>query len=198
MHALILALLLIAASATANEVSDQLAGCDTCHGLDGVARWAEVPNLSGLPEIVVANSLYDFRGRQRPCRGLDCAGQGDCPPEDMCELAASLSDGQIDLLARRYSSQPFSPAANEYDPALASVGQTLHESGCATCHTKGGSDPLDQASILRGQNTEYLRRALDDYMAGRRLGEHRMVDDFKTMTQDDAEALLNYYASPLR
>ena len=36
--------------------------CQVCHGPDGVARWPDIPNISGLPEVVIANALYDACG----------------------------------------------------------------------------------------------------------------------------------------
>lgn len=195
MRVLIAALLLMGAATAMAESSDSLAQCDNCHGVDGVARWPEVPNISGLPEVVIANALYDFKGHERPCRKLECAGEEGCPDDDMCGVTRHLSDGQIDGLARRYAAQPFGPTANEFDVELAERGRKVHGQACGHCHTRGGSDPLDQASILKGQNSEYIRRALGDYVEGRRLGEHAMVEEFRIFTTEDIEALVNFYAS---
>jgi len=35
--------------------------CQTCHGLDGLSRLPEAPNLGGQPEIYLTKSLDDFR-----------------------------------------------------------------------------------------------------------------------------------------
>lgn len=182
-----------AAAADNDELTES---CQVCHGPDGISRWPDIPNISGLPEIVVANALYDFRGRARPCRKAACGPAGTCPDVDMCELATAFSDEEIDLYARHYASQAFSPSVAEVDPALASAGQALHEQYCEICHTAGGSDPLDEASILRGQNREYLRHAMDDFRARRRVDEAPMTRAFEKIDDAGVEALLHFYATP--
>ena len=171
--------------------------CEDCHGPDGVSRWGDVPNISGLPEIVIANALYDFRGRMRPCRAPSCADDGECPPIDMCDISRPLSDGEMDIIARYYAAQPFSGSVAEYDKEKAGVGAAIHEQHCEICHTAGGSDPMDEASILRGQNMEYLRNAMEDYRSGTRLGEDAMLRRFRKLDDTELDALVHFYASPM-
>jgi sulfide dehydrogenase cytochrome subunit len=172
--------------------------CQVCHGPDGVARWPDIPNISGLPEVVIANALYDFRGRARPCRSAACAATGDCPEADMCALSAGLTDEEIERFARYYAAQPFSPSVAAIKLDKAARGETLHERRCEECHSDGGSNPKDQASILRGQNLDYLRTAIDDYRAGRRALEEPMAKAIGDLSDDDIEALLHFYGSPTR
>ena len=35
--------------------------CQTCHGLDGLSKLPEAPNLGGQPEPFLINALNDFR-----------------------------------------------------------------------------------------------------------------------------------------
>jgi sulfide dehydrogenase cytochrome subunit len=187
---------LLLPGAAAADMVKLTESCQVCHGPDGVSRWPDIPNISGLPEIVIANALYDFRGRARPCRKAACGPAGTCPDVEMCELSTGLSDEEIDLYARYYASQAFSPSVAEIDPALASAGEALHEQYCERCHTSGGSDPLDEASILRGQNREYLRNAMEDFRARRRVDEAPMTSAFEKIDDAGLEALLHYYATP--
>jgi cytochrome c553 len=54
-------------SAPAHASGDIKAGrqkalqCQTCHGLDGLSKLPEAPNLGGQPEVYLAKSLDDFR-----------------------------------------------------------------------------------------------------------------------------------------
>jgi sulfide dehydrogenase cytochrome subunit len=187
---------LIAESAEA----DFTAQCEVCHGPDGVSRWSDIPNISGLPEVVVANALYDFRGRARPCRVGECGPQETCPDASMCYVSHELDDGEIDRYATYYSSQPFSPSApdTELDPEVVAAGREVHDRLCEACHTQGGSSPLDQASILRGQNTAYLRNAMADFREGRRVQEAAMAEAMAVLSDGETEALLQFYASPMR
>ena len=179
--------------------TDLVKSCAVCHGPDGVSRWSDVPNIAGLPEVVIANALYDFRGHSRPCRKAACAADGACPDDDMCEVAKPLSDGEMDVIARYYSARPFSPSVADYDVAKASIGAGIHEQRCEVCHSGGGSDPKDEASILRGQNMDYIRNALSDYRSGDRLGEEAMLKhlNVKALDDDQVDALVNFYASPM-
>ena len=54
-------------SAPAHAAGDAKAGrqkalqCQTCHGLDGLSKLPEAPNLGGQPEPFLVNALNDFR-----------------------------------------------------------------------------------------------------------------------------------------
>lgn len=170
--------------------------CQVCHGPDGVSRWPDIPNISGLPEVVISNALYDFRGRARPCRQAACAASGDCPAVDKCTMAVGLSGEDIARFARYFASQPFSPSVAETDPALVAHGKAIHDASCEECHTGGGSNPQDEASILRGQNVEYLRHAMTDYREERRQAEEAMAISKEALSEEDIEALLHFYGSP--
>ncbi len=197
-----LLVLLPASAAVSEETSDAAftAQCEVCHGPDGVSRWADIPNISGLPEVVIANALYDFRGRARPCRTAECGPKESCPDADMCYLSHELGEGQIERYAAFYSAQPFSPSAPdvEIEPTLVTAGAQIHARRCEQCHTRGGSSPLDQASILRGQNMAYLRNAMADFRAGERGQEEAMPEAVAALSDEDVEALLHFYASPSR
>lgn len=192
----------LTASALGQETGEATftAQCEVCHGPNGVSRWPDIPNISGLPRVVIANALYDFRGRARPCRTGECGPKETCPDADMCYLSHELEDAAIDRYADFYSSQPFSPSAPdiELDPELIVAGGQLHARLCESCHTEGGANPLDQASILRGQNLAYLRNAMGDFRTGERLQEAAMAEAIAQLSDRDTEALLHYYASPRR
>ena len=196
MRIVIIISLLLATVAVADDSGGIVELCAACHGADGVSRWGDVPNISGLPDVVIANALYDFRGHERPCRKPSCAAVGECPDMDMCEISKPFSDDTIDTLGRIFSERPFSLSVAEYDPQLAAVGKRIHDSDCERCHTHGGGDPLDEASILRGQNMEYIRNAIADYRAKHRMGEQPMLDKIEKINDEEAEALVHFYASP--
>jgi cytochrome c553 len=62
-----IALLLRLLSSPAHAAGDIKAGrqnalqCQTCHGLDGLSKLPEAPNLGGQPEPYLVKSLDDFR-----------------------------------------------------------------------------------------------------------------------------------------
>lgn len=61
--------------------------CQACHGLDGVSRLAEAPNLSGQVEPYLVKALQDYRSgtRQNEMMTLMAAALKD---EDIADLAA--------------------------------------------------------------------------------------------------------------
>jgi sulfide dehydrogenase cytochrome subunit len=170
--------------------------CTHCHGQSGPSPHPDVPTIHGLPEIVIDIALYDFRGGLRTCRAPACAGEG-CPAMSMCDVAKPLLDEDIEALARWYGAQPFVPAADPFDPALAAQGRVLHDEQCEICHSAGGTDPQDEASILRGQRMEYLRAALEDFREQRRTAVEPMDRKIRALTPQQLEALVHFYASPV-
>lgn len=85
--------LLFAAEATAADIGTGKAKakmCAACHGLDGLSKVADAPNLAGNGELYLARQLKAFRGGERK-------------HPQMSVIAASLSDEDIAHLAAWYS-----------------------------------------------------------------------------------------------
>jgi cytochrome c553 len=67
--------------------------CQTCHGLDGMAKLPEAPNLAGQSEAYLVKALKDFRSGTRR--------------NDMMSLViANLKDADIADLAAYYAAIP--------------------------------------------------------------------------------------------
>ncbi len=177
------ALLVIVGSAVADG-SRALKMCVGCHGADGRGTEADVPIIAGIPPLVQEDALYAYRDGDRNCGAKPL----------MCKSVSMLSEDQIVELAAHFAAMPYAPAREDFDAALAEKGKSLHMGGCAICH--GADDPGDaEASILHGQRKEYLRYALQQYAAGEREQLPAMEKKTKLLSNDDIEALLNYYAS---
>jgi cytochrome c553 len=72
--------------------------CQTCHGLDGMAKLPEAPNLAGQSEVYLVKTLKDFRSRARK--------------NDMMSLAiANLKDADFADLAAYYAAIPVTVGA---------------------------------------------------------------------------------------
>lgn len=65
--------------------------CQTCHGIDGIAKIPIAPNLAGESQIYLEKQLKDFRSGARE-------------NEMMSVVAAKLTDEQISDLAAWYAS----------------------------------------------------------------------------------------------
>lgn len=93
---LLLAALVVAAASPSLAAGDAAAGkrkalaCQTCHGLDGLSKLPEAPNLAGQPEPYLVKALDEFR-------------KGVRKNEMMSIVAQSLSDADIADLAAYYA-----------------------------------------------------------------------------------------------
>ena len=65
-RAILLAACVAAPACATPAQNDFLSGCVPCHGLDGIGRDAEVPNLAGQNEAYLVNQLRAFhQGRRK-------------------------------------------------------------------------------------------------------------------------------------
>ena len=185
MQLVLLSMLTISvATAVEKPESKEFKLCVNCHGEDGLSEKEEVPIIAGVPAIVQEDALYAYRDEARTC--------GENPM--MCKLAVKLSDEQIQEFAAYYAAQPFKPAGDPYDEALAEKGEAIHEELCVKCH--GTPEEIDlEAGMLFGQKKGYLRYALSQYAAGEREQLPAMAEKTEGLSDEQIEALLNYYAS---
>ena len=185
------------AGLVAQAEPSEVAFCAVCHGQTGPSPYTGVPTIHGLPEGVIENALYSFREGLRPCRTTACSAAGACPDISMCDIVGSMSDAELAELAEWYAAQPFAPHQDPFDPELAAVGRELHNEHCEICHTNFGSDPIDDASMLRGQRKAYLRTALEDFQQGRRsIGLAAMEDLIKGFSDEQLDALAEFFSGP--
>jgi len=181
---------------SAQDLDATIATCNGCHGNNGVSQWSDVPTIAGIPEFVAADALYIFRDGDRPCNE-SAFRQGDTsrPATTMCAITADLSDAMLDDLAAHYFELPFVAAKQDFDAGLAATGKAVHEDKCERCHSNGGTNPDDEASILGGQWMDYLAASLAEYRSGEREQPGQMEEKINELSDDDVKALLNYYAS---
>jgi sulfide dehydrogenase cytochrome subunit len=170
--------------------------CDTCHGKDGASTDPEYPSIGGISRKYMEFNLEDYKARKRPCPETTFrSGPSKGKKTDMCELTKDLSNGDISALAKMYSGKKFVKMTQKFDPALAKKGKAVHEENCEKCHANDGTDVKDDAGMLAGQSTPYLRKTLQEYKAGKRKMEQKMQPAIESLDAAAIEWLLNYYAS---
>lgn len=180
--------LLMAASAWSAPDPKLIASCNACHGPNGISTRANVPSLAGISTTVQVATLKAFKSKSRPC--------GHVAGGDMCSVAARLSDADAAALADYYSKLPHTAVKQATDPAQAAAGKALAAHNCEGCHSKGGSDPSDDAGILAGQPVAWLKSAISAYKAGKIPQQEKMMKDKLSRLSDaDVEALAQYYGS---
>jgi cytochrome c553 len=93
----IVAVLLVGATIPAYSApakkADFLSACLPCHGLDGIGRDAEIPNLAGQNEAYLLNQLRAFH-------------QGRRPHKEMLYISRKMTDEDMRALAAYYASLP--------------------------------------------------------------------------------------------
>ena len=187
---------LLASASRAADVATLAKTCEDCHGRNGISQSDDVPTIAGISAPVHGDFLLGYQEKARPCRASKFR-QGDTsrPETDMCAVAAKLSETEIEALAAHFAAQPFVAAKQPFDPAKAAAGKALHARDCAKCHSDGGRNPEDDASILGGQHVKYLQQALADFRSGKREPGKKMGEKLKPLTDAELETLVHYYAS---
>ncbi len=182
--------------ASASDIDAIMKGCNDCHGDNGVSQWSDMPTIAGIDAFGIADGLFIYRDEERPCAESEYR-QGDTSraPTTMCAVAAELTDDEIEGLGDAYAELAFVPAAQEFDAAQAATGAAIHEEQCDKCHSEGGSNIDDEASILAGQWIGYLEETFALYASDDRDQPKKMKEKMDALSADDVKALVNYYAS---
>jgi cytochrome c553 len=167
---------------------DMLKMCIDCHGDDGLGTESDMPIIAGEVAVIQEDAIYAYADGDRQCVSTPM----------MCKIASRLTEKQIIEYSAHFAQLPYKAAREEFDAALAEAGQTIHANSCAKCH--GADDPSEAddsigASKLHGQRKDYLRYALERYLAGERNQLPAMEKVIAPLSADDIEALVNYYAS---
>jgi len=185
-------LILSTTAVKSGDFVDLVKRCEACHGQDGNSRIPVVPSIAGFSYEGFLNTMDVFRDNERIALEFQRPGE---PETVMNDIARGLGDEDVDLLAKYFSDRIFLPIRQAVDAELASRGAILHKQQCERCHTHNGAEPVEDAAILAGQWTPYLRLQFNNILTGKRIVPRGMYRRVKKLKQDDIEALLNFYAS---
>lgn len=186
----------LAGSVQAQTLEERIAFCEECHGPNGVSEESDVPSMAGLSETAIIDILTVYRDGSRAAISSKFRyGDTSRPETNMNEIAEKLSDEEIEELAGYYSGKEWVAVKQPFDAELAETGRKIHKVQCAKCHEDGGSSRDDDVGILAGQWTPYLRTAITNFRNDKRDTEEKMLKVVKELTDDEIEALLNYWAS---
>jgi cytochrome subunit of sulfide dehydrogenase len=96
--------LLLAESAAAQNLQEQIAECESCHGAGGISTEADVPSLAGKSAAYLREVLDQFYFYERHCPTTTYR-HGDRPktPLNMCNVANTLSEEDKQALAEYFS-----------------------------------------------------------------------------------------------
>ncbi len=185
-------LALTAVPGSANDYDGLVKLCEGCHGQDGNSSLPLFPSIAGYSYASFLEKINAYRENERIEEEYQRPGE---PGTVMVNIARALSDGEADALARYFSAQTFVPVRQPVDSELASRGAILHAERCERCHTQNGAQPVEGAAILAGQWTPYLRQQFENIASGKRIASVSMRRRLKKLSQNEIDALLNFYAS---
>ena len=182
----VLALTLIASSATAETFEERVAPCLACHGEKGQSETENTPSLGGQQAPYSLIQLYMFREKLRA-------------NEIMNEMAKPLTDDDLrtfsDFIAKL--PKPAAPA-DAGDPARMQRGQAaaqLHR--CNTCHN-GDYSGKENVPRIANQREDYLAKTLAEYKGNVRPGYDASMADVMAVVTPEQIGDLAYYLARVR
>lgn len=192
----LIALILIWSASTLLALPSHIQLCLDCHGPEGVSQHKDIPTIAGASPVFIEETfaayLYDMRAEVKSKFRF---GDTSRKETSMKKLSKELSEDQVAEAAAYFAKLPYKAVAQPFDAEKAKVGAAIHEERCERCHRDGGKSPADDASILAGQYTEYLKSAMVMIKKGKRDIDEEMNRTIKKLTDEEWEALLQYYAS---
>ncbi|HEX8963140.1 MAG TPA: c-type cytochrome [Rhodocyclaceae bacterium] len=180
--------------------------CGGCHGTLGVSAGLAMPSLAGQPKEYFVRSMKAFRSGERPSTVMG-------------RLATAYSDAQIDAMAGFYERmRPGRPTAKP-DAARLEQGRLVfykrcrychldrgplwreihrsreYDNQCRHCHAEYGSAGREPTPFIAGQWATYLAMQLDAFRSGARRMSADKARSIKALSDADAEAVAQFYAS---
>jgi len=86
-----------AEAADARAGRQKITACQACHGLDGLSKNPESPNLAGQIESYLLKALMDYKSGARKNESMNIVTR-DLSEQDMADIAAYYASIEIDVL----------------------------------------------------------------------------------------------------
>lgn len=86
-----------AEAADARAGRQKITACQACHGLDGLSKNPESPNLAGQIEGYLVKAMMEYRSGARKNESMNIVTK-DLSEQDMADIAAYYSSIEIDVL----------------------------------------------------------------------------------------------------
>ncbi len=84
-------------AADARAGRQKITTCQACHGLDGLSKNPEAPNLAGQIQGYLLKSLKEYRSGERKNESMNIVAK-DLSDEDMADIAAYYASIEIEVL----------------------------------------------------------------------------------------------------
>ena len=156
--------------------------CGACHGPDGNSTMPAMPSLAGQPAQFISTQLFQFR-------------EGNRKDAQMTPVAKTLSNADMNELARHFSRQKPAPPTHKTAPENTAAGRQLAERfNCVQCHGPALVG-VQHIPRLAGQQYEYLKTQLRGFKAQTRADlDGNMTSAAQPLSDKDIEVLADYLA----
>ena len=189
-------IILLCASGSLLAVPKHVQECMDCHAPDGISQHKDIPSIAGASADFIEETFavyqYDLR---KEVKSKYRFGDTSRKATSMKKIAKKLSDAEIAEVAAYFAALPYRSVKQDFDAEKAAAGKAIHEQRCEKCHMDGGMSASENAPILAGQWRPYLDSAMTMIREGKRDIDERMNRTVKKITEEEWDALLNYYAS---
>jgi len=190
-------ILIFCGSVFGADLDALIANCDGCHGKSGVSSDSDIPTIAGQPDVIIKGNLIAFRANERSCTESEFRhGDTSRPATTMCKVSTSLVDADIEAVSKYYESQAFIAAKQPFDETKVAAGAEAQKKGhCEMCHADSGRLSNDRVPILAGQWTPYLEATMREIKEGKRIVPKIVKVGVQSFSDEELDALLNFYAS---
>ena len=176
-------LLMGAAHLSAAPTATMLANtCAGCHGTDGASTGPATPSLAGMSEIYMVDSMIAFKSGERPSTVMG-------------RIAKGYSEEEFKLMGSYFAKQPITITSQKLAAAKVAAGSKLFGKNCEKCHDEKGGLADDDSGILASQWLPYLQYSMEDFQGGSREMAKKMKKKVDKLSDDELEALLQFFAS---
>jgi cytochrome c553 len=151
-------------------------GCANCHGADGNPTGTNMPTLAGQDARYFIKAMQAYK-------------EGKRSHQKMFEAVEGLGETDIDNLAAFYAGQE--PVRRNVRTPL-TTAEWINR--CERCHGIDGNSTDPRFPMLAGQETVYLRTALEAY-AGTARGNTAMHAMSAPLGETDIDTIVEYYAT---
>ena len=170
-----------------------IAGCNSCHGSNGVGVNPAVPFIAGQPAAYLEASMrgYLIGDRQHP---LMRAAVFDLEPNERHDLAEHFAQ-----LKTPWINKTRNLAQDDKADNLRAVraGRILAKT-CAGCHGTDGNSIKSGVPSLAGLQPEYFIPSLKSYLQGQRRGAAIMKNFKLSLSDRDIKQLAAFFAAQKR
>ena len=156
--------------------------CAACHGENGVPQDKATPVIWGQNEGYIYLQLRDFQ-------------KGTRKNEQMRAIVEGLERADLRALAAHFSKLNWPNLGQaEAPPAVEKKAKTTSLAmSCTVCH-QGEYEGDGTTGRLAGQSRTYLDKTANDFRTKERANNPGMASVFRSMEQDDIEAMNEYLA----